>query len=340
MSAKPYPFESTDLGLIGTNLNKVSEFMTLFGQSVFYYPNFAEIMNVGSSLYKFRMSLVFEELKETAKAFGYDLSKEQMVACEDNEIDVIEFADGIGDLLVVIYGTLLAFGTSGRSSSFRSASNYDIVKQAMVDHEQHDNCIKFNIIKNSFFILASIERIAKLINEVNAITPEYVTKFNAGDIATADTAAAGTAIDATETELNAAENTYARVRKAMNITNIMDTNETSSRFVLLITSMFDEMLAHAYMLAVYAGIDANVIFDLVHMSNMSKLCSSEQNAIETIAENYTNHAVYKNVKYKPVGSSGYHMVYNDLGNGQYKVLKSKSFKQPEIVRYLNAIGGI
>lgn len=328
MAEETYAFESESLALLNPNIQKVSEFMTVFGQTVHMYPNVDKIINVGSALYKFRMSLIFEELKETASAIGYTLTKENMTLCEDSDIDVVEFADGIGDLLVVIYGTLLAFGTGGDLENVKFISNFDVIKKEMnKTFNNYSKDVKLNIIRNIMYILPSIQRIANLVNEVNGFTAEFVAEFNAGNLTNPEL------IDATEEEINSIGGTYNRVRKALE-----KPAQDGSRFLLLVTSIFNEMLTHAYMLAVYAGIDANVIFDLVHISNMSKLCPTEQNAIETIAENYSNHEIYKNVKYKPAGR--YFMVYNDLGDGQYKVLKSKNFKQPEISRYLKAVGGI
>jgi len=89
-----------------------------------------------------------------------------------------------------------------------------------------------------------------------------------------------------------------------------------------------DMLVVVYGYANVLGMDANKLFKLVHESNMSKLCKTEQEAIDTV-EWYTHEKI--NHKYIP----GYRMtkdgqkwlVYDTITK---KVLKNKYYQAVDL----------
>jgi len=75
------------------------------------------------------------------------------------------------------------------------------------------------------------------------------------------------------------------------------------------------------------GIDLDKSFNIVHRSNMTKACQTEQDAKDTVAD-IIEKGVYKNPQYKKEGK--YWIVY-DATNG--KILKSKYYT-PANLQYL------
>ena len=70
------------------------------------------------------------------------------------------------------------------------------------------------------------------------------------------------------------------------------------------------------------GINADEAFKLVHDSNMSKLCNSEQEAIETV-EFYKRDGRYDSPTYRLSPDRNYYVVYNQSTS---KILKSINYK--------------
>ena len=69
------------------------------------------------------------------------------------------------------------------------------------------------------------------------------------------------------------------------------------------------------------GIDADKAFDLVHKSNMSKLCKNEKEAIETV-EWYVKEGRYDSPAYRLSDDGKYYVVYN---KNTMKILKSINY---------------
>lgn len=70
------------------------------------------------------------------------------------------------------------------------------------------------------------------------------------------------------------------------------------------------------------GVNADKAFDLVHKSNMSKLCITEQEAIETV-EFYNKEGRYDSPTYRLSPDGNYYVVYNQSTS---KILKSVNYK--------------
>ena len=93
-----------------------------------------------------------------------------------------------------------------------------------------------------------------------------------------------------------------------------------------------DILYVTYGAGVSFGIDLDKAFDLVHESNMSKLCESEQEAIETVEWYRKNSKVYDSPEYRPCKSNpNLWTVYNKSTG---KILKSINYS-PVNLKYLN-----
>lgn len=75
------------------------------------------------------------------------------------------------------------------------------------------------------------------------------------------------------------------------------------------------------------GINLDKAFEIVHKSNMSKLCCTEDEAKETI-EHYKTLPGFENVdvRYRASDCGNYFVIYNSQTG---KILKSKFFKAPD-----------
>jgi NTP pyrophosphatase (non-canonical NTP hydrolase) len=79
-------------------------------------------------------------------------------------------------------------------------------------------------------------------------------------------------------------------------------------------------------MASHLGLNLDVIFDQVHKSNMSKICQSEDEAIETVKYYLENEKRYDSPSYKSIGD-GKFVVYNKTTN---KILKSINYKPVDL----------
>lgn len=79
------------------------------------------------------------------------------------------------------------------------------------------------------------------------------------------------------------------------------------------------------------GINGDEAFDLVHQSNMSKLCKTEIEAIQTV-ESYKNDPRYDSPKYRLSPNGKYYVVYNESTK---KILKSINYNPVSFDSLLN-----
>lgn len=89
-------------------------------------------------------------------------------------------------------------------------------------------------------------------------------------------------------------------------------------------------------LAEFLKVDIKEAFDLVHESNMSKLCISEDEAIRTV-DHYKDRyqeglSVYKSVDYKASDDGKFWIVYNKEND---KVLKSINYHPVDLSKFFN-----
>uniref|UniRef100_A0A6C0LRL5 Phosphoribosyl-ATP pyrophosphohydrolase n=1 Tax=viral metagenome TaxID=1070528 RepID=A0A6C0LRL5_9ZZZZ len=87
-------------------------------------------------------------------------------------------------------------------------------------------------------------------------------------------------------------------------------------------------------MAVSMGIDLPAAFNEVHASNMSKICKTKEEVLETI-EYYKTLKGFENivVGYRPCTTKSGFVVYNEADG---KILKSKYFKVPDFSFMLNS----
>jgi NTP pyrophosphatase (non-canonical NTP hydrolase) len=80
-----------------------------------------------------------------------------------------------------------------------------------------------------------------------------------------------------------------------------------------------DILVVTYGMGSYLGIDLDKAYDIVHKSNMSKLCNSEEEAKETVEWYKKNESRYDSPNYKQSSDGKYWIVYNESTK---KILKN------------------
>ncbi|KAL0225314.1 hypothetical protein RCL1_003226 [Eukaryota sp. TZLM3-RCL] len=90
-----------------------------------------------------------------------------------------------------------------------------------------------------------------------------------------------------------------------------------------------DLLYVVYGAAACFGFDADKVFREIHRSNMTKLCTSEQEAIETV--NFYHETTTRKVGYSKSSLPGYWVVFDEQSG---KILKSKCYTPPDLAPLL------
>lgn len=239
-----------------TNLLKVYDFMKTAGQAT--PTEFDVSLLKDDKLVANRISYITEELKETRVGF------------ETRNYN--EVADGIADLLYVIYGTCVAFCLSGslKNQGMLGKTNYEFVRDYITECEHKPVPAVSNDKPND---KQNIKPDIKLLDNVS----EYKKHINR-----------------LETELSI-------LKTACACNNKDDTQKA-----LL------QMIFSCYEIAVLYGLNADKIFDMVHTSNMTKFCKTETQAQKTVewyvSQFKEGKTKYKSPSYRY--NNGLYVVYN------------------------------
>lgn len=115
-----------------------------------------------------------------------------------------------------------------------------------------------------------------------------------------------------DVQLNNIINDMKTLEESVNEKQFTRTNDSLKNIIFDVNEMF-------YVI----GINGDQAFDLVHKSNMTKLCSSEKEAEETVAWYINNEKRYDSPSYRKSYNDKYWVVYNKSTG---KILKSINYK--------------
>jgi len=246
--------------MVFTNFQKVKQFMSAFGQSTFDTPQ--PELYTNNKLFNFRLSLIEEEFKEIIEAIKQN--------------DFVEFVDGIADLLVVTYGTGLAYG---------------------INLDNADNITNF-------------EAISKM-----AVTVELYTKFSEGSIDLINRLIGEIDCEIDKIKINKHNYNY---------------NNDLDKFFCEFANGLKAIIQLTYKMGITYGIDVDDAFDIVHKSNMSKLCVSEEEAKQTVEWYLKNEPRYPSPSYKQASDGSNWIVYEQTSG---KVLKSINYTPADLKKF-------
>ena len=92
----------------------------------------------------------------------------------------------------------------------------------------------------------------------------------------------------------------------------------------MVTRMLVYLLFDIYKLGIYIGIDLDKSFDIVHKSNMSKLCVSVEESQKTVENYKQTQTKYDSPNYKSSNDGNYWIIYNESTG---KILKSINYTE-------------
>lgn len=225
-----------------------------------------------------------------------DLIKEELNELFEafTNYDFVEVRDAIGDIIYVVNGMGVSFGID-IDKNFRS----------MYDRSEEFNKLSL------FGIVKEINK--KIDTWVNDNNPEMIYELFEGK------------------GIN--NNSYIRYMKHLldiNYNNLCKYISSKNKKEIEINT--NSFLLNILSLGHYLCIDVDNDFDLIHKSNMSKLCVSEDEAIKTV-ENYkekfeNGKSPYDTPAYKLSKNGKYYIVYNQSTN---KILKSINYEAVKLL---------
>jgi predicted HAD superfamily Cof-like phosphohydrolase len=216
-----------------------------------------------------------------------------------NDDNFVEFVDGIADLLFVTYGTCLSYGI-----------NIDNHIKNILINEEIDNInsnyeIIYKIIskRNKSIIIPTNPQI-KLLNGNRKIVDNYIKLI-------------GNSINYLKFKnkiMNDNQSKYFNYDISLN-------NMTNALF---------NIIYDTYSMGIIFGINVDEAFDIVHKSNMTKLCLSEEEAKKTVEWYIQNELRYLTPSYKKAPDDIHWIVYEQSTG---KVLKSINYTPANLIKF-------
>ena len=198
-----------------------------------------------------------------------------------NTNNIVEIIDALSDILYVVYGYFICLGVDAD----KEYTNF--INKNIKVYNSH-SLIEDNTITNynkTIYIFPKINNIT--ITHYNFNNNNYLFKNNITTL-------------------------LSNIKK-YNI--VLKTNSNNKEFDKVVDSLLN-ILKYTYKFGIYIGLDLDKSFDIVHRSNMTKICETEELAIKTVKW-YKNNNKYDSPSYK---NSDYgFIIYNKSSN---KILKS------------------
>lgn len=274
---------------IKTNCQKVKDFNKCFNHFISDSP-YTNIFDKEPKLVKLKYNLINEEIFELKDAFEAH--------------DIIEIIDALADILYVVYGFCITFGIN-IDISFKE---YMCNKLSDLKHYTYYNTYKeFTIENNNYEIVKDFFLIKSLINNNNYNSHEnyknYITSIKSADF-------------------------YNNLK--YNIEYLLSFNTSLNTHILLknydkCIDIIHDILYHTYNISILLKLNIDDAFNIVHNSNMSKICISEGEAIETVEFYKSTDNRYENPAYAK-NDFGY-IIYNNISDDikNCKTLKNKNY---------------
>ena len=260
------------------------------------YKFFRSKVFVSHSLIRLRLNLIKEEIEELNDAIKVN--------------DMKETRDAIGDILYVVYGMADIFGVD-IDYIFSNTLQSEIVKYYL-DTKAHDTDTTDNI--NTVYIDKIISASS---NGFKRLTNFNYIKLFSNELTETKTTLKSVLDKINELYLNLEKECQNEtiVFDGMN-NHDNDSIITIDKKIVIVSQYIYNLLKNTYLLATMYNIDADSDFAIIHESNMSKLCDTEQDAKDTVADYVMK---YKNGK-SPYDSPYYY----ELPKLKKWIVKNKS----------------
>lgn len=219
------------------------------------YKNFRPKVFTSHSLIRLRLNLIKEEIEELNEAIKVN--------------DMKETRDAIGDILYVVYGMADIFGID-IDYIFSNTLQTEVFKYYL-NTTSKNNTSKLFIDK----IIGASDYGIKTITNFNYI------KLFIDELKDSKTTTIKTILD----KIN---DLYLNLEKeCQNETIVFDTRDNTysiEKKIVIVSQYIYNLLKHTYLLATMYTINADSDFTIIHESNMSKLCDTEQDAKDTVID--------------------------------------------------------
>jgi predicted HAD superfamily Cof-like phosphohydrolase len=216
----------------------------------------------------------------------------------ENE-DVVEIIDAISDIQYVAYGLLVVYGVNGDIAYTKYMdTKYELLK-----------CVRNNEIKNLTNFNQTHEFISSILNggSIDSTPKNFLDRYTEASFRCS--------FDNYIDELVSA---YNDLEKATNSQNFDDT-------ILSVLSI----IYITYVIGALVSVDVDESVRLVHESNMSKICSSKEEAEQTVIWYRENEHRYDSPAYKNT-EVGF-VIYNESTG---KILKNINYKPVDLTMFL------
>jgi predicted HAD superfamily Cof-like phosphohydrolase len=208
------------------------------------FSNSSNTSNKGNII-KLRLDLIKEELDELNDAL--------------NDKDIIEQRDACADILYVVYGMADVLGIS-----------IDDIFSSKMQEFESDSSLSSSLVSSSG---------SSIVSNFNKIQNNKIA-FIGFDIQSTTT------IELVEFINRKLINSYKELESNSLRTDEINNNNSesiNSKFINIANNLYD-LLSWTYMMTLAIGVNADMDFDIVHNSNMSKLCDTEADAIATVRD--------------------------------------------------------
>ena len=244
------------------------------------------------SIIRLRLNLIKEEIKELNDAISQN--------------DFKETRDAIGDILYVVYGMADVIGI-----------DIDYIFSNTLQNEISKYYLDNN--KNSNYVFID-KIITGTENGLKKITNYNYIKLFLNEIINNDYDLNNNIIKLRSEFINNLNNEYLKLEKECEIETIYYDTTLKYQMIenkfLIVSQMIYNLLKITYILANIYNINADNDFAIIHESNMSKLCDTEEDAKKTV-ESYE-------IKYKNGGSPYDSPYYYELPDLNKWIVKNKS----------------
>ena len=218
-----------------------------------------------------------------------------------NDNDIVEIIDALSDILYVAYGLLVVYGVDG---DIKYTEHIDM-KINTLGHSREDKVRKFsNFIQTKDYI----SRIVGISFETTPVTFIDTLKENNFKMLF-------------ESHL---------LDLSINLEELEKSTSVASPKFSSVVSNCLSIIYITYLIGILIGVDLDTSVGLVHSSNMSKICSSEEEAEKTVAWYKENETRYDSPKWRKA-EEGY-VIFNESTG---KILKNINYKAVDLTVMIN-----
>lgn len=252
-----------------SNFQKITDFHICFGHPYRTKKQFY-VFEKEPKLVSLRYDLINEEITELNEAYQAD--------------DVKEIVDALTDILYVVYGMAAAFGINADEQFYQFIND----KIGIINEMEHSPNVKINHSQSNYQLVNTVYVYSHYGDEYNtyAIT-KYLENIKIEEYRGI--------LDYHLAQINY----YKKQLKTIIQQNLFSGVEDN----------INELLYYTYLMGIICGIDLDASYTIVHNSNMSKICSSEEEAQKTVEWYTNNDNRYDSPTYKK-NDYGY-VVYNE-----------------------------